>query len=496
MYQPSRGAARRLGPCLRAYQARPQVSGAEAGGRRGGGERPSSEPVRGAERALGSAQAQRHPPPLPTCALQRVDGLGVAGAGGRRCRAWRVRTSVLPGLRADRRGQGQAAGRVCVAPDSPRLPVPRGDLKGRGGEIRSPAAAPSRSSSAQTRPAGRPQQPARLALGERSWQEGRPVSTRFGPLRRGWQDGHAPSRDGASGTPLGTEDQLYPGTLPFPPLWPHSTTTTSPSSPLLWSPLPPRLPTQRPPQVPPLPLPQIQALSSAWVVLPPGKGEEGPGPELHSGCLDGLRSLFEGPPCPYPGAWIPFQVPGTAHPSPATPSGDPSMEEHLSVMYERLRQELPKLFLQSHDYSLYSLDVEFINEILNIRTKGRIWYILSLTLCRFLAWNYFTQLRLEVLQLTRHPENWTLQARWRLVGLPVHLLFLRFYKRDKDELYRTYDAYSTFYLNSSGLICRHRLDKLMPSHSPPTPVKKLLVGALVALGLSEPEPDLNLCSKP
>ena len=139
---------------------------------------------------------------------------------------------------------------------------------------------------------------------------------------------------------LSPQDQLYPGTLPFPPLWPHSTTTTSPSSPLFWSPLPPRLPTQRLPQVPPLPLPQIQALSSAWVVLPPGKGEEGPGPELHSGCLDGLRSLFEGPPCPYPGAWIPFQVPGTAHPSPATPSGDPSMEEHLSVMYERLRQEV------------------------------------------------------------------------------------------------------------------------------------------------------------
>ncbi|KAF4013560.1 hypothetical protein G4228_004904 [Cervus hanglu yarkandensis] len=226
-----------------------------------------------------------------------------------------------------------------------------------------------------------------------------------------------------------------------------------------------------------------------------GKGEEGPGPELHSGCLDGLRSLFEGPPCPCPGALIPFQAPGTAHPSPATPSGDPSMEEHLAVMYERLRQELPNLFLHSHDYTLYSSDVEFINEILNMRTKGRTWYILSLTLCRFLAWNYFAQLRLEILQLTRHPENWTLQARWRLVGLPIHLLFLRFYKRDKEELYRTYDAYSTFYLNSNGLICRHRLDKLMPSHSPPAPVKKLLVGALVALGLSEPEPNLHLCSK-
>lgn len=68
--------------------------------------------------------------------------------------------------------------------------------------------------------------------------------------------------------------------------------------------------------------------------------------------------------------------------------------------------------------------------------RGRTWYILSLTLCRFLAWNYFAQVQLEVLQLTRHPENWTLQARWRLVGLPIHMLFLRFYKRDKEELYR------------------------------------------------------------
>lgn len=171
------------------------------------------------------------------------------------------------------------------------------------------------------------------------------------------------------------------------------------------------------------------------------------------------------------------------------------MEEHLAVMHERLRQELPTLFLRSHDYTIYSMDVEFINEILNIRTKGRTFYVMSLTLCRFLAWNYFAQFRLEILQLTRHPENWTLQARWRLIGLPVHMLFLRFYRRDKEDLYRTFDAFSTFYLNSSGLICRHHLDKLMPSHSPSTPVKKLLVGALVALGLSEPEPSLHLCSK-
>lgn len=80
---------------------------------------------------------------------------------------------------------------------------------------------------------------------------------------------------------------------------------------------------------------------------------------------------------------------------------------------------------------------------------------------------------------------------WRAFGLTVAYLPLH----DASPLPRTFDAFSTFYLNSSGLICRHHLDKLMPSHSPSTPVKKLLVGALVALGLSEPEPSLHLCSK-
>uniref|UniRef100_A0A6I8PDF1 Uncharacterized protein n=1 Tax=Ornithorhynchus anatinus TaxID=9258 RepID=A0A6I8PDF1_ORNAN len=61
---------------------------------------------------------------------------------------------------------------------------------------------------------------------------------------------------------------------------------------------------------------------------------------------------------------------------------------------------------------------------------------------------------------------------------------------------RTYDAYSTFYLNSDGLICRHRLDKVMPSHSPPAPVKKLLLATLVALGWAEPQPHLRLCPDP
>lgn len=68
--------------------------------------------------------------------------------------------------------------------------------------------------------------------------------------------------------------------------------------------------------------------------------------------------------------------------------------------------------------------------------RGRALYQLALTLCRFVAWNYFADLRMEVLKVTQHPENWSIQARWRITGLPFHVLLFRFYKKDKADLYR------------------------------------------------------------
>uniref|UniRef100_F6XHA9 Uncharacterized protein n=1 Tax=Ornithorhynchus anatinus TaxID=9258 RepID=F6XHA9_ORNAN len=148
---------------------------------------------------------------------------------------------------------------------------------------------------------------------------------------------------------------LPPWIVPPPPVPP-------PNTPPFWVQPPPRSRPRSPvPRRPPaLATPSIDPSSEA--------GEDGSG-GLHGGCLDSLRSLFDGPPCPRPGALLPFQAPGDPCLAPATPSGDPRMEEHLAVMHERLRQELPNLFLRSHDYTLYSSDVEFVNEILNMRTK-------------------------------------------------------------------------------------------------------------------------------
>ncbi|KAJ7317250.1 hypothetical protein JRQ81_003412 [Phrynocephalus forsythii] len=226
--------------------------------------------------------------------------------------------------------------------------------------------------------------------------------------------------------------------------------------------------------------------------------QESEGLDLAS--LDSLHNLFHGWQflSPYPpsevalGPFAPFQATsGNQSPVSSPGKGDPSMEEHLAVMYEKLRNELPTFLVNSHDFRIYSQDVEFVNEILHLKTRGHVMYRLALLLCRLLAWTYFVNVRLEVLSVTQHPENWSIQARWRLVGLPFHVLLLRFYK-DKQELYRMYDAYSTFSLNSQGLIKCHRVSKLMPSQPLASKLKKLAVASLLGLELSDHRPSLLL----
>lgn len=175
------------------------------------------------------------------------------------------------------------------------------------------------------------------------------------------------------------------------------------------------------------------------------------------------------------------------------PSGDQEGEEKLALMYERLRVELPGFFVKTHDYSMYSRDLEFINSFLNTKTRGLVVYQLTLALWRFLFLCYYANARLEVLKLTKHPEDGTIKARWRIRGLPFHSVLLRFYRKDKSHLYRSFDAFSTFYIRQDGLIHCHKLEKMMPAQPPLLPrVGSLLAGALVALGIQEHRPALNL----
>ncbi|XP_056439229.1 uncharacterized protein C6orf136 homolog [Gadus chalcogrammus] len=168
-------------------------------------------------------------------------------------------------------------------------------------------------------------------------------------------------------------------------------------------------------------------------------------------------------------------------------------EEKMALMYERLRIELPNFFRKSHDYTMYSSDLEFVNGLTNTHTRGRLLYQLVLSLWRVLCLFYYAEARLEVLKLTKHMEDGTIKARWRVHGLPFHSVCLRFYRKDMSQLYRSYDAFSTFYIGHDGLIRCHKVEKVMEARPPLLPkLGTLLAGALVALGVQEHRPALNL----
>uniref|UniRef100_A0A1A8G5C0 Chromosome 6 open reading frame 136 n=1 Tax=Nothobranchius korthausae TaxID=1143690 RepID=A0A1A8G5C0_9TELE len=173
--------------------------------------------------------------------------------------------------------------------------------------------------------------------------------------------------------------------------------------------------------------------------------------------------------------------------------GEHELEENLALMYERLSVELPSFFRTSHDYTMYSNNVEFINGLLNTRTRGRLVYRVMLSSWRFLCLCYYADARLDVLKLTKHMEDGSIKARWRIKGLPFHSLLLRFYRKDRSQLYRSFDAFSTFYIGPDGLIHCHKVEKVMPAQPPVLPrFPSLLTGALVALGVQEHRPALNL----
>ncbi|CAH1272579.1 C6orf136 [Branchiostoma lanceolatum] len=144
------------------------------------------------------------------------------------------------------------------------------------------------------------------------------------------------------------------------------------------------------------------------------------------------------------------------------PSDNRVTEEKLAEVRAKLGEQMPRFFHGNHDYGMYHPDVVFINDFLSMTTKGRTTYQAILTVLRMAAWLFYADVRLDVLKLTHEVQDGTVQARWRVHGLPLHLLMLRFWRKDKSGLYRSIDAFSVFTVGPDGHITRHHCSKMMP----------------------------------
>lgn len=91
----------------------------------------------------------------------------------------------------------------------------------------------------------------------------------------------------------------------------------------------------------------------------------------------------------------------------------------------------------------------------------------TIALLRTVAHLKFAYVKLEVLKITKHPEDHTVKVRWRIRGISALKVMLNFWKYklwklnevfDKQEAW--YDGFSTFYVGSDGLVFKHVADKV------------------------------------
>lgn len=154
--------------------------------------------------------------------------------------------------------------------------------------------------------------------------------------------------------------------------------------------------------------------------------------------------------------------------TPSNSAGGQS-EEHLEKVYSVLANTLPKLFIQPLDYSIYNPNLIFENNIRGMRTEGLYHYVKQIALLRTVGHLKYAYVTLEVLKITKHPEDNTVKVRWRIKGISALRVMFQFWKYKLWKLKEIfadteawYDGFSVFHIGPDGLIYKHVADKIMP----------------------------------
>lgn len=146
--------------------------------------------------------------------------------------------------------------------------------------------------------------------------------------------------------------------------------------------------------------------------------------------------------------------------------------EQLDHVFNVLRDTLPKLFIQPLDYSIYSPNLIFENNIQGKYTVGLYHYVKQVALLRTVGHLKYAYVKFEILKMTKHQQDFSVKVRWSVRGISGLKVMFQFWKIklwklkeifDQQEAW--YDGFSTFYVGPDGLIYKHVADKVMPDQS-------------------------------
>ncbi|KAK9746813.1 Protein of unknown function DUF2358 [Popillia japonica] len=173
------------------------------------------------------------------------------------------------------------------------------------------------------------------------------------------------------------------------------------------------------------------------------------------------------------------------------PSDKPSPEK-LAYVYHVLSETLPKLFIQSMDYTIYDSNLIFENNIRGTRTVGLYNYIKQVSLLRTVGHLKYAYVKFEILKITQNPEDSSVKVRWRIrgiSGIKVMVMFWKYKLWNMNEIFDKteswFDGFSTFYVNGEGKVYKHVADKMMPDSDreviKPSPIDTAKLALIVGI---------------
>jgi len=177
------------------------------------------------------------------------------------------------------------------------------------------------------------------------------------------------------------------------------------------------------------------------------------------------------------------------------PKKGPNLERVAYV----LSHDLLNMFLKSQEWEMYHPNMILQDNIRGKRFEGLDQYMKIVNLLKLTAHIRFVYVRFHILKMTKHPEDGTIRVRWRIAGLGMVRMLVRYFPDKmwmKGNMERAapswYDGISTFHVGGDDRIYKHTLDRLEGDNSP---VVETLKEKLNKLSPAAAEPALGCSSQ-
>jgi len=177
------------------------------------------------------------------------------------------------------------------------------------------------------------------------------------------------------------------------------------------------------------------------------------------------------------------------------PKKGPNLERVAYV----LSHDLLNIFLKSQEWEMYHPNMVLQDNIRGKRFEGLDQYMKIVNLLKLTAHIRFVYVRFHILKMTKHPEDGSIRIRWRIAGLGMVRMLVRYFpdkmwmKGNMDRAAPSwYDGISTFHVGGDDRIYKHTLDRLEGDDSP---VVETLKEKLSKLTPAAAEPALGCSSQ-